>query len=83
MKTTYCGEHGDGEKKVERIDIDVDVDVAKFDQSFIHSTTHRRRAVDGVLLELLCHIDGLDGGLALLHFFGGVRTVEEDSRRAR
>lgn len=32
-------------------------------------STYRRRAVDGVLLELLGHVDGLDGGLALFHFF--------------
>ena len=46
---------------------------------------HRRRAVDGVLLEILGHVDGLDGGLALLHllflFFAVVRGEREEEER--
>lgn len=38
-----------------------------FFRSSLFSLSYRRSAVDGVLLELLSHVDGLDGGLALLH----------------
>ena len=82
--TRRRGEHGDGEKRRHRR-LSSPMFFRRDRNARPSRRSYRRRAVDGVLLEVLGHVDGLDGGLALLHFFCGLsaRARERGKRGAR